>query len=250
MVGTFFMGRLGNNMFQYAYIRSVAERKNYDFYICSNSDEIYQFNNIFPHLNIYDKVGNCNEHVELMDKTNFLNSYYDLNDNMLTNGFFQNFKYFDGMPIRDWFKIYLNENEELKFNEILNRYNPNEYCYIHFRGTDFQLIEEYYTSPEWFEEAKKLSGSDKFLVITDDIERAKNFINADDFISSNYKIDLKLLTSSKKIIIPTFSTFGWWGAWLSDAEIIITPKNMTTLSNNPAFKEDELFHVNDRFTYL
>jgi hypothetical protein len=59
-----------------------------------------------------------------------------------------------------------------------------------------------------------------------------------------------LLKSSKKIIIPTFSTFGWWGAWLSDAEIIITPKNMTTLSNNPAFKEDELFHVNNRFTYL
>jgi hypothetical protein len=76
-------------------------------------------------------------------------------------------------------------------------------------------------------------------VITDDVETAKKFINAEKYISTNYKIDLKLLTSANKLIIPVMSSFGWWGAWLSDAETIICPKN-----------DDECWIVNDRFVYL
>ena len=51
MIGIQFRGRLGNYMYQYAYIRSVAERNNYEFtvYFDNNKDD---FLNIFPHLNI------------------------------------------------------------------------------------------------------------------------------------------------------------------------------------------------------
>ena len=234
MIGTIFRGRLGNNMYQYAYIRSVAERKKYDFCI-SNPTE--QFNSIFPHLKIYEKKCINNYNSKCLTGGAFSNDFYNMNDNVLTNGFFQHHKYFEDMPVKEWFRINLNDNENLLYEELINKYNPKEYCYIYFRGTDFNTIKQYYVSPEWYKKAQEIS--EKSIVITDDIETAKKFITAEEYISTNYKTDLKLITSANKLIIPVMSSFGWWGAWLSDAETIVAPIN-----------NDECWIVNDRFIYL
>ena len=235
MIGVVFKGRLGNNMYQYAYIRSVSERKNIDF--CINNPNT-EFDSIFPHLKIYDK--NCNIYNrEILRGGQFSEHFYDLNDNILADGFFQHHRYFENCKVKEWFKIHLNEQEQLSYEEIISKYEPSNYCYIYFRGTDFNNIKQYYVPPEWYKNAKDEIDGDKFIVITDDIETAKKFIDADDYISTNYKIDFNLLTSANKLIIPVMSSFGWWGAWLSDAITIITPKN-----------NDDCWIVNDRFVYL
>ena len=237
MIGTYFRGRLGNNMYQYAYIRSVAERKSYDFCILEPND---QFDKIFPHLKIYEKKCLCNFITKYLNVCDFSDEFYNLNDNIFTSGFFQDYKYFKDSPVKEWFKIYLNESEQFLYDQILNKYNPKDYCYIYFRGTDFNDIKNnsYHVTPEWYKNAKITVNCEKFIVITDDIETAKKNIVAEDYISTNYKTDLKLLISSKKLIIPVMSSFGWWGAWLSDAKIIIAPIN-----------DEKCWVVNDRFIY-
>ena len=222
--------------YQYAYIRSISERKKIDFCINNPNPE---FDSIFPHLKIYDKKCNIIFKYETLIGGQFSEYFYDLNDNILADGFFQHHRYFDNCNVREWFKIYLNEQENSLYNEIIGKYEHNNYCYIYFRGTDFNSIKPYYVLPEWYKNAKDKIDSDKFIVITDDIETAKKFIDADDYISTNYKTDFKLLTSANKLIIPVMSSFGWWGAWLSNAITIIAPKN-----------NDECWIVNDRFVYL
>jgi len=47
MIETIFMGRLGNNLFQYAVARTVAERSGYNFHIITDSHKWGVFSNLF-----------------------------------------------------------------------------------------------------------------------------------------------------------------------------------------------------------
>ena len=79
------------------------------------------------------------------------------------------------------------------------------------------------SNKDFFERAKNQTKRKKYLVITDDIENAKININADAYFNPNFKIALKLMTLSKELIIPAWTSFGWWGAWLSESEKIWAP---------------------------
>ncbi len=238
MVGTYFRGRLGNNMYQYAYIRSVAERNGYEFCIYDQSSSEY-FDDAFPHL-VYNK--NCNISNRYMEEVDydFKSKFYNLSDNKKTFGFFQNHGYFKLDDVRKWFNIYLNEEDNYEYEKILEKYNPNEYCYINYRGKDFASPNHpHVTYPDFYLDAKSEVSSKKFLVITDDVEEAQKKVESDNYIAPIGKVGMKLLTKSKELIIPAWSTFGWWGAWLSESNLIIAP---------------DIEHIsyikNDRFKYI
>lgn len=262
MIATYFRGRLGNNMYQYSHIRSVAERKNYDFSIMpSASDSFNQFDDIFPHLKFdrtniyqirkevhkdsseidrkYDKIGTVWEEYNY----DFKKQFYDLPDNVTCFGFFQNYQYSNREDVKKWFQIYLNDEQQEEYDRLYDLYDPEEYCYIHFRGTDFLKVPLYITKIDFWKNAQNKIidnyGKKKFLVITDDIENAKLNINAENYIAPNFKIGLKMMTKSNQLIIPSWTTFVWWGGWLSDASIIIAPD-----INNICYAK------NDVFTYI
>ena len=241
MISTTFKGRLCNNMYQYAYIRSVAERNGYDFsiYVENHESSTYNyFNDIFPHLEIKKiRYNNINRLEEV--NYDFKEILYNLPNNYHVDGYFQNNEYFKIEDVKKWFKIYLNNNETNEFDNIIKKYEPDEYCYIYYRGTDFIKIKHYETKPQFFIDAKEKCSKKKYLVITDDIENAKKNIDADDYISINYKVSLKLLTKSQELIICGWSSFGWWGAWLSESNIIIAPD-----------VNDICYIKNDRFIYI
>jgi len=241
VIGTYFRGRLGNNMYQYAYIRSVSERKKIDFCIYDNgrgnSSEF--FDDTFPHLK-YNK--NVNMNGKFMEEVHYdlKSEFYDLSDNVITFGFFQNYKYFKRVDVKKWFDIYLDDEQNKEFDDYLKMYDPNEYCYINYRGTDFATPNHpHVTYPEFYMDAKTKVKSKKFLIITDDIENAKKNVEADSYIAPIGKIGMKLLTKSKELIIPAWSTFGWWGAWLSDSNLIIAPDI-----------EHICYIKNDKFDYI
>ena len=110
---------------------------------------------------------------------------------------------------------------------------------MNFRGTDFLEVPKFVDTVEYWIDAKKRIDKSKFLVITDDIDNAKLKIVADEYINPNYKVALKLLTESESLIIPGWTTFAWWGAWLSNANIIIAPD-----------VDDICYIKNDVFTYV
>ena len=121
----------------------------------------------------------------------------------------------------------------------MEKYNPSDYCYLNFRGTDFMQAPSWQTEKNFFIRSQKESNSTKFLVITDDVENAKNNIDADVYLAPDYKIALKMMSMSKKLIIPAWTTFAWWGGWLSDADLVFAPNI-----------DDICYNKNNFFTYI
>jgi hypothetical protein len=77
----------------------------------------------------------------------------------------------------------------------------------------------------YYTEALKLLPEKRIVVVTDNIEAARNAIGIDcEYISNSPIEDLYLLTQADYLILSN-STFSWWGAWLSNAQIIIAPNH-------------------------
>jgi len=128
MVSTKFRGRLCNNLYQYAYIRSVSERNGYDFCIQTENHEnstFKYFEDIFPHL-IYNKNLQYKCKCKLQEVNyDFKKELYNISDDCHVDGFFQNHNYFKIDDVRNWFKIYLNKNETDEYDEYMKHFSPD-----------------------------------------------------------------------------------------------------------------------------
>ena len=142
----------------------------------------------------------------------------NLKDYTLLNGFYSKYFYFEknDKKIHDWFKF---KNQDYS---ILNKYNPNDYCYIHFRGTDFYQFfgKEFFLTDEYYQNAVKFFDVDKFVIFTDDIPMATKYFewmnNKYEYkiVSNSVSSDLFTLTRSK-YFIGSYSTFSEWAGFLN-----------------------------------
>jgi hypothetical protein len=235
------LGRLGNQMFQYASLKGIAKNRGYDFIIpprevfgkkdqLVNSSELNLYN-IFD-LDSSNTIGLTQNKVQKEYSFKFDEILFSTcEDNVDLYGFFQSEKYFK--HITDDIK------KDFSFNtNILNQckqfykdnFNNYEVISLHIRRGDYtqnpnhptQLIEYYKNAlnnlpqvsviifsddPDWCK-SQKLFDSDKF------------------FISENNSVDfdLCLMTLCYYHIIAN-SSFSWWGAWLSNSKKVIAPKN-------------------------
>jgi hypothetical protein len=230
MITVELLGRLGNQMFQYAVCRTIAEKNGYSFHIPYDLS-INDGHNISNYFSV-DMGSSDGEIIYKFSEDARIQKFnpeiFNIPDGTLIWGFYQTDKYFkeNESNVKSWFKVDLDEKTE----SILNLYNKEDYCFIHFRGTDYKQFDSgsRFLPKKYFEDAKNLvkkKKSDiKFIVITDDIEEAKNYFPEDKSISNEMMVDFKLLYYSKYCIIPN-STFSWWAAWLSDKIITVAPNN-------------------------
>jgi hypothetical protein len=229
MVTIELIGRLGNQMFQYAVCRTVAERNGYKFYIPNNKNSHQQ--NISEYFNL--DMGQIdgvikNRFLEDHTKQNFDSKIYEISDFTSIWGFYQTEKYFikNEIDVKNWFVI----TKDLMTESILLKYPVDKYCYIHFRGTDYKTWDggKRFLPKKYFEDAiskmKSYNTNLNFLVVTDDEESAYEYFNGFEIISNEMMVDFKLIYFSKYCIIPN-STFSWWAAWLSEKELTIAPNN-------------------------
>ena len=245
-------GRLGNQMFQYSVCRIIAEKNGYDFFI--STDESHG-QNISNYFNLYmgNGLGNikyqyCEDHTIQI----FNPGIFNIKDNTEIWGFYQSDQYFCDRreDVKSWFHIDI----KLETRLILEKYNINEYCFIHFRGTDYKDWDmgTRFLPKLYFENAInhiKMKKKDiKFVVITDDIESAKFYFNNFDIICNDMMIDFQLLYYSKYCIISN-STFSWWAAWLSEKIITVAPNNWLNY-NNPELGFYPKSIKSDRFEYV
>lgn len=249
MVTIKLVGRLGNQMFQYSICRLVAELKGYNFYISSEKSEHGQNISEYFNLNMGKIDGNIKYNF-WEGSQDFNSKVFDIPDYTSILGYFQSEKYYFGNEnrIKNWFELKIDDETD----RLLSKYNVEDYCYIHFRGTDYLNHTHWYLPKKYYEDAinkiKAIKSNIKFLVITDDIKTASLSFDCD-IISNDMMIDFKLLSFSKYSIIVN-SSFSWWSGWLGDNHEYIIAPNYWFNYNNPHMGFDPKDIYTSKFIYI
>ena len=245
-------GRLGNQMFQYAFIRGMSKRYGYDFIIPDANANRFDNYGLFDCFELEGcKTGEGSYPTLECRDTAFNQKFLDeCTDNTNYSGVFQTEKYF------------ANATEELRkdftfHKEILDPCqefidNVGDVIFLHVRRGNsnlvgkrgekwsYQLLQDYHPlmKKEYYLEALyHFDESKKVVVLSDTIDWCKeqDWLQDDRFLFSysSYEvfddgasvpyIDLCLMSLCSGGIIAN-SSMSWWGAWLqNDTGKIVTP---------------------------
>jgi hypothetical protein len=272
MVISKIIGGLGNQMFQYAFGRTIALRNNTELKLDTTEFPNYEFHlYTMNHLNILEnyatneEVASFIKHRPRKDKLGLiLNPFFadrarfveepeftfnpsnlEIKAPCYVQGYWQSEKYF--LEIEDTIR------KEFTLREPLDDYSQSiadkiesakAPVFLHIRRGDF-AYHPYMSKvmgicpPEYYDAAmgiiRQKVMDPTYFVFSDDIEWAREHMKTGfptEFIGQgpekNY-FDLDLMRRCKHHILSN-STFGWWGAWLSDysrSGITIAPTRWT-----------------------
>jgi hypothetical protein len=235
------LGRLGNQMFQYAALRGIAANRGYDFCIPNHNQVVkdpYGFDLKIELFYPFNMVNVRSHNIKLLDRgyapvAEERHFHFDENlfnmcpDEISVAGFFQSEKYFKNIESQ------IREDFSFK-DQILNPCKEmiesvGDAISLHVRRTDY-LTNPNHTSLDldYYAKALEMFGSDiPVVVFSDDIEwcKSQKIFDSDRFMiseSNDHYVDLCLMTLCKYHIIAN-SSFSWWGAWLSNSDQIVAP---------------------------
>ena len=231
------LGRLGNQMFQYASLRGIADNRGYDFGIPpSKFENVWNDHQLFD---VFELVNLPKSNIKLLDSGyapiakerhfEFDEFLYNQCPNEVTLfGFFQTEKYFQ--------KIRSSILEDFTFRQhilepckemIENVKNPIS---LHVRRTDYLTNPNHVSLPlNYYEVALKEFESDRPVIVFSDEPKwcsEQELFSSDRFMiseSNNNAVDMCLMSLCSSHIIAN-SSFSWWGAWLSNSDKVIAPK--------------------------
>ena len=245
-------GRLGNQMFQYAFIRGMSKKHGYDFMIPDANANRFDNYGLFECFELEGcKTGEGSYPTLECRDTAFNQKFLDeCTDNTNYSGVFQTEKYF------------ADATEELRkdftfHKEILNPCqefidNVGDVIFLHIRRGNsnlvgkrgekwsYQLLQDYHPlmKKEYYLEAlSHFDASKKVIVLSDTIDWCKrqDWLQDDRFYMSDASyevfddgasvpyIDLCLMSLCSGGIIAN-SSMSWWGAWLqNDRGKVVAP---------------------------
>lgn len=253
---------LGNQMFQYAYIRSLQLRNTVDVRLCVLPDQTTRtlrqyeldklrikvrrdkgFENIAQMIernnwmkkvlhtasDVFPQFGYIEE-----EDTHYNKHLLNIKGNYYISGWFQNEKYF-----KDYETIIKKElypKRKIKISEELRYIMDNKNTVsIHFRRGDYKQLNNL-VRVDYYKKAMELIDSylDNvfYIVFSDDLNWVVNHMSFGDnvyFINREHGLEdyeeLFIMSKCKNNIVAN-STFSWWGAWLNDnkSKIVIGPK--------------------------
>jgi hypothetical protein len=229
------MGRLGNQMFQYAALRGIAEFHGYHWVIppSTGTNEWFE-HRLFRMFKMdsvqHTNIGNINPSRTVEESSHCLdeNLFYGCLDDTDIVGYLQSPKYFN--HIKEIIKQDYAFKDEIK-ESVSNWRNTidGDVVSIHIRRSDYVNLPLHHPLPpvEYYEKAISSFGNVSFVVISDDIEWCKQqeVFQGDNIIfppMSSQEFDLCLMTISDGNIISN-STFSWWGAWLCPSDDVVIP---------------------------
>ena len=255
-IGT--MGRLGNQMFQYAALKGIAAHRGYEYTITPENPRI-QIDNygLIEAFELSDnkKIGWLNTQYDIIAEKHFHfdeDLFNTFPDGSGLYGFFQSEKYFKHIEdeIREDFTF---KKEWLEPCEGFRKDLGDEVIFLHVRRGDPNLADKRgfkwaYTQCssqhppqplEYYEKALKEFDDDMPVVVfSDSIDWVKeqDLFKPDRFMISEQTdkfsdgalvpyIDLCLMTLCDHAIIAN-SSMSWWGAWLIQNEYkkVVAPK--------------------------
>jgi hypothetical protein len=216
-----FYGRLGNQLFQYAFLRTSAERLGVSFYCPKwDGDDIFDLNDsglrsIAPEGIYID----FDAHPEAGYNIGALN----IRDHTEIQGFFQSEKYFsDKMRVRSWYQ-FKNSIVEAVHEKFDIAHVESSVSFSARLDADYGSTREFfplYPLSYYMDAYALLGGRGPIYVFADRPDLAKLFFapmgHADiHFVEGlGAAQQLYLMTCCHANVI-TNSTFSWWGAWLN-----------------------------------
>lgn len=227
MIEVTLKGRMGNNLFQYAVCRSVAEKNGYDWFI---HEKDWLGKSLF-NVSFGGRGGADITREFIEGEHRYHPEVWDIEDGTRLVGYFQSEKYFDHMKVRKWFKLWPDIDAEI----FIEHHPLDEYCYINLRGTDVKelgcqkLSRDYYTQA--IEIMKIMKPDIKFVVVTDDIPFGQEYFPEYEVTSNTVRMDFTLLNRAKWVILAN-STFSWWAAWLNQNNFVIAPQGWLNVNIN------------------
>lgn len=229
-------GYLGNQMFQYAALKNIANNINTDYIIPEKNTGKFsqQLTNAFI-LNDSVKYG-MTDFKQVEEKQFHYDSEFiqSMTDNIDIKGYFQSEKYFKN--------IEKEIKNDFKFKETY-LIPTQKYVSLHVRRGDYNLLPKHHPvcTIEYYKNAMNLFPNSHFVIISDDIEWCKKqeiFTNCEFWEGMDNVHDLYIMTKAEHNIIAN-SSFSWWGAWLNEKhdKIVVAPKKW--------FGEDVKHNTND-----
>jgi hypothetical protein len=236
------LGRLGNQMFQYASLRGIARRRGYDFCIPNHNQvtkDPYGFDLKIELFYPFKMLHVLPHNIKLLDRGYAPvaeERYFHFDETLFTMcpdeislaGFFQSEKYFKHIEdeIRADFSF---KNEILEpCKEMIG--SVGEAISLHVRRTDYlQNPNHTALDLEYYQKAlKHFNDTSTVIVFSDDPEWCKeqDLFSDDRFMiseSGDQYVDLCLMSLCKQHIIAN-SSFSWWGAWLSGSDDVVAPE--------------------------
>lgn len=219
------MGRLGNQMFQYAALKGIATNKGYWYSIPNQDLEITKCFKIPPTLS------NNNYETIYIEDFSFNETFFNTcPDDRDICGYFQTEKYFKHIKkqIREDF-TFNNETLNKSVNFLNNLNIQTEKIALQVRRTDY-LTENNFVSLDlqYYADALKILSNLPVIVFSDDIQWCKQqpFFKNNRFLFSDLDAnsDLCVMSMCEYHIIAN-SSFGWWGSWLANSKKTIAPKH-------------------------
>jgi len=253
------LGRLGNQMFEYAALRGIASHHGYDWSIPPfhlKGIENYSLNECFKLESVTDKnIGTYDNFQYVVEKFFHFDEelFENCPDNVSLHGFFQSEKYFKHISdeIRKDFTFLEDHYEPCK--EFIEQFDGQEPIMLHVRRGDPNLIDPRgfkwayvncsdqhpVQSLEYYEKAlEHFDDNQPVIVFSDSAEWVKeqDFFSSDRFMISDPQqkysdgsflpyVDLCLMSLCSHAIIAN-SSMSWWGAWLQSNpnKKVIAPK--------------------------
>ncbi len=276
MIISHIIGGLGNQLFQFAAGRCLADVNHTDLKLDLSAYKDYSLRNFdLQQLDIKLAFPTANEISSLLPSHNFEKAFqylksprkrtyyrekyfhfdpdfFRLGNNVYLKGYFQSEKYF--LPSRHLIRKELRFQSSLTMNlaTMAARLKNTNSCSIHIRRGDISnnnesldyhgnLSMDYYHAA--LQKLNAVHSNIEYFLFSDDIEWAKqNFIIPSDNylsgkVSTNHIEDLYLMSQCRHHIIAN-SSFSWWGAWLNDNpdKTVIAPLNW--FNNGPTDTQD------------
>jgi hypothetical protein len=252
-------GAIGNQLFQYATLYSIAKINNYTVKIPNTAEHFDDGTKRIQHyfLNCFDNIKadilNEDDLMKVRHRVNwgfpaiFNENLFKIPDDTDIEGYFQSYKFFEKFKgdILDQlnFKSDIKESISEKYNFDLVEFSSVHLRYGDYAGRDYHhpiMNENYY------EKAFAIINKDKYLVFSDTIEKAKEiFSKFKDihfiYIENNHCFEDLLLMSLCKNNIIANSSFSWWGAYINKNQPkIVAPRNWLGPAYNGQWRIDDL----------
>jgi hypothetical protein len=240
-----FVGHLGNNLFQYALGRVLAEELGHAL-ICVPPDERPGFDRVEKASGIQDRLSTLSAHfadvplslpgrqIEAPRLRHVLGDRLDWNGHgidlgrllrsgrdsrIVLRGYFQRTELYQPYRerIRRWFTLPPQAGDLQP--------GPRDIV-IHLRRSYDMRVLGRMLSLDFYEQVLETARFERVYVCglgIDDTVRARLARFSPDYLDLDAPATLRLLQRARQIAIAN-STFSWWGAWLSDAERIFFPR--------------------------